>query len=84
MILIKNKKNIFYLPETAPNQSSLPSTIEKKIIEHKDRILHTAKIENEPIVTVKGDYGQGTLADQHLYTTRGVVNPTSLNTEKKI
>jgi len=76
----KHKKKHFYFLETTPNQS----TIERKIIENKDRILHTAKTGNEPILTVKGDYGQGTPADQHLYTTRGVDNPTSLNTEKKL
>jgi hypothetical protein len=75
-----NIKKHFYFLETTSNQS----TIERKIIENKDRILHTAKTGNEPIVTVKGDYGQGTPADQHLYTTRGVDNPTSLNTEKKL
>jgi hypothetical protein len=61
-----------FLLET-PNQS--------RIVENKDRILHTTKTINEPIVTVKGDYGQGTPADQHLYTTRGV---TTLDSEKKI
>ena len=39
---------------------------------------------NEPLVTVQGDYGQGTPADQHLYTTRGVVNPVPVANEKKI
>jgi len=39
------------------------------------------KTTNEPTVTIKGDYGQGTPADQHLYTTRGV---TSSDSEKKI
>ncbi|CAF4725809.1 unnamed protein product, partial [Rotaria magnacalcarata] len=50
---------------------------------NKDRVLHTAKTQNEPIVNVKGDYGQGTPADQHLYTTRGNANPTSLDAQKK-
>lgn len=50
-------------------------------IEHKDRILHTTKIANEPVIAVKGDYGQGTPADQHLYTTRGA---TVSESEKKI
>lgn len=42
-------------------------------IERKDRILHTTKTANEPVITIKGDYGQGTPADQHLYTTRGAI-----------
>ncbi len=67
------KYNSFYLTIETTNQSS--------IIESKDRILHTTKTANQPIVTVKGDYGQGTPADQHLYTTRGV---TSVDSEKKI
>jgi len=67
------KYNSFFLTIETPNQSS--------IIESKDRILHTTKTANQPIVTVKGDYGQGTPADQHLYTTRGV---TSVDSEKKI
>jgi hypothetical protein len=58
--------------ETPTNQSSIPK--------NKDRILHTAKIDNEPMVITKGDYGQGTPTDQHLYTTRGI----SLDMEKKI
>jgi hypothetical protein len=67
-IRIKNEsKNLF---DKTTNQS--------RIVENKDRILHTTKTINEPIVTVKGDYGQGTPADQHLYTTRGV------DSEKKI
>ncbi len=61
--------------------SVLETTNQPAIIESKDRILHTTKTVNEPIVTVKGDYGQGTPADQHLYTTRGV---SSLDPEKKI
>jgi hypothetical protein len=61
--------------------SVLETTNRPAIIESKDRILHTTKTANEPIVTVKGDYGQGTPADQHLYTTRGV---SSLDPEKKI
>ena len=65
---------------------SLETTSETKSIESKDRILHTAKTAlNEPVVVVKGDYGQGTPADQHLYTTRGgSVNPTLVNSEKKL
>jgi len=59
----------------------IETTNQPSIIETKDRILHTTKTANEPVVTVKGDYGQGTPADQHLYTTRGV---TSLDSEKKI
>ncbi len=59
----------------------IETTNQPSIIESKDRILHTTKTANEPIVTVKGDYGQGTPADQHLYTTRGV---PSLDSEKKI
>jgi hypothetical protein len=56
------------------------TTHQPLIVESKDRILHTTKTANEPIVTVKGDYGQGTPTDQHLYTTRGVA---SLDSEKK-
>ncbi|CAF2768829.1 unnamed protein product [Rotaria sp. Silwood2] len=73
---IKNESKIFF---DKTNSSSL-----SKVIDNKDRILHTAKTENEPSVTIKGDYGQGTSADQHLCTTRGNINPTSLDTEKKI
>ncbi len=68
-----NTIHFFFFPIETTNQPS--------IIESKDRILHTTKTANQPIVTVKGDYGQGTPADQHLYTTRGV---TSLDSEKKI
>ena len=50
-------------------------------LERKDRILHTTKTINEPVIAVKGDYGQGTPADQHLYTTRG---GTVSESEKKI
>lgn len=49
-------------------------------VERKDRILHTTKTANEPVITIKGDYGQGTPADQHLYTTRGA---TVSDVEKK-
>ncbi|CAF2944844.1 unnamed protein product [Rotaria sp. Silwood2] len=73
---IKNESKIFF---DKTNSSSL-----SKVIDYKDRILHTTKTENEPRVTIKGDYEQGTSADQHLYTTRGNINPTSLDTEKKI
>lgn len=62
------------------NQESNSSTATKAIVESKDRILHSTNNSNEPVVTVKGDYGQGTPADQHLYTTRGV-DPS---TEKKL
>jgi hypothetical protein len=62
----------------------LPATIEKKFNENKDRILHAAKNDQDRIIVVKGDYGQGTPADQHLYTTRGPVHATSLDAEKKI
>jgi hypothetical protein len=58
-------------------------TIDKNTMTSKDRILHTNKLENEHVVTIKGDYGQGTPADQHLYTTRGTVDSNSLNIEKK-
>ncbi len=61
----------------------LETTSNQSTIENKDRILHTIKTKNEPIITIKGDYGQGTPADQHLYTTRGVVNSTLLDSEKK-
>lgn len=64
--------------------TSTTSSIENKVIENKDRILHTAKSVNEPIVHAKGDYGQGTPSDQHLYTTRGNNSTTSLDTEKKL
>ena len=60
---------------------SLESNNQSRIGENKDRILHTTKTTNEPVITVKGDYGQGTPADQHLYTTRGV---TALDSEKKM
>ncbi|CAF2099619.1 unnamed protein product [Rotaria magnacalcarata] len=74
-IRIKNEsKNLF----DSKSNSSLPS-----VLANKDRVLHTAKTQNEPIVNVKGDYGQGTPADQHLYTTRGSANPTSLDAQKK-
>lgn len=63
---------------------SLETSLEKKPIEIKDRILHTAKIGNEPPIVIKGDYGQGTPADQHLYTTRGSIDPTLVNSEKKL
>ncbi|UJR36699.1 hypothetical protein I4U23_029416 [Adineta vaga] len=53
-------------------------------IESKDRILHTIKNENEPIISVNGDYGQGTPVDQHLYTTRSIVNSSVVDTEKKL
>jgi hypothetical protein len=59
---------------------TIETTHQPLIVESKDRILHTTKTANEPIVTVKGDYGQGTPTDQHLYTTRGVA---SLDSEKK-
>lgn len=90
-IRIQNQsKNLF--DRTSPRSSllsfilfySLETSLEKKPIEIKDRILHTAKTTNEPPVVVKGDYGQGTPADQHLYTTRGSVNPTLVNSEKKL
>jgi len=74
-VRIKNESKNLFDKTTTSNQP---------IIENKDRILHTTKTKNEPIITVKGDYGQGTPADQHLYTTRGVVNPTLVNTEKKL
>ncbi|CAF1034423.1 unnamed protein product [Adineta steineri] len=78
-IRIKNESNNLF-DKTPKNQLSIPV----QSTENKDRILHTTKIENEPVVTVKGDYGQGTPTDQHLYTTRGVVNPTLLGAEKKL
>ncbi|CAF3327849.1 unnamed protein product [Rotaria socialis] len=75
-IRIKNEsKNLF----DSKSNSSLPS-----VLANKDRVLHTAKTQNEPIANVKGDYGQGTPADQHLYTTRGSANPTLLDAEKKL
>ncbi|CAF1248776.1 unnamed protein product [Rotaria sordida] len=55
-------KNLF----NKETKSNIPS-----MLVNKDRILHTTKKNNESIVTIKGDYGQGTPADQHLYTTRG-------------
>ncbi|CAF2551493.1 unnamed protein product [Rotaria sp. Silwood2] len=62
-IRIKDQsKNLF----DKKTQSNIPL-----VLQNKDRILHTTKTKNESIVTVKGDYGQGTPADQHLYTTRG-------------
>ncbi|CAF1136292.1 unnamed protein product [Adineta ricciae] len=61
-----------------------PAAPTVRIVENKDRILHSVKTANEPIVTVQGDYGQGSPADQHLYTTRGVANPVVLDTEKKL
>lgn len=62
------------------SKSSLPS-----VSDNKDRILHTQTTTDEPIVNAKGDYGQGTPADQHLYTTRGNTNSTSsLDTQKKL
>jgi hypothetical protein len=60
----------------------LETTSEKKILEHKDRILHTTKTANEPTIIAKVDYGQGTPADQHLYTTRSAINP--IDVEKKL
>jgi len=73
-IRIKNETNNLL------NKTS-PTTNQGSITETKDRILHTTKTLNEPIVTAKGDYGQGTPADQHLYTTRGV---TPVDSQKKI
>ena len=51
---------------------------EPVVVESKDRILHTTQRSNEPIVSVKGDYGQGVPADQQFYTTRDVTS------EKKV
>ncbi|UJR09405.1 hypothetical protein I4U23_013647 [Adineta vaga] len=76
-IRIKNESNNLL--------NKTPTTSTVHIVDNKDRILHTAKIANEPVVTVKGDYGQGTPADQHLYTTRGgVTNPIVVDAEKKL
>ncbi|CAF1269881.1 unnamed protein product [Rotaria sp. Silwood1] len=62
-IRIKDQsKNLF----DNKTKSNIPS-----VLVNKDRILHTTKTKNESIINVKGDYGQGTPADQHLYTTRG-------------
>jgi hypothetical protein len=88
-IRIKNEsKNLFDSKSSFPSFSfqfifcfSLESNNQLRTVENKDRILHTTKTTNEPIITVKGDYGQGTPADQHLYTTRGV---TALDSEKKM
>ena len=62
---------------------SIPAQVEKKVAEGKDRILRTVKDANEPVVHVKGDYGQGTPADQQFYTTRGISDATVSNLEKK-
>ena len=62
---------------------SITAQAEKRVLESKDRILRTAKNANEPVVHVKGDYGQGTPADQQFYTTRGTTDATVSNTEKK-
>ena len=88
-IRIQNEsKNLFDRNHKTPisfsnriNSVFLETTSGKKVIERKDRILHTTKTTNEPTVVAKVDYGQGTPADQHLYTTRGVVNP--IDVEKK-
>ena len=69
----QNLTHFFPLTETTTDQSS--------VVESKDRILHTVKSDNETIINVKGDYGQGTPADQHLYTTR---DGPSLDSQKKI
>ena len=76
--------NILFVFSFSAIFHSLETSLEKKPIEIKDRILRTAKIANEPPVVVKGDYGQGTPADQHLYTTRGSIDPTLVNSEKKL
>lgn len=57
------------------SKSGIPS-----VLENKDRILHTTKTKDQPITTVKGDYGQGTPADQQFYTTRGT---SSTDAQKK-
>lgn len=62
---------------------SITTQVEKRISEGKDRILHTAKSATEPVLHVKGDYGQGTPADQQFYTTRGNLDAAVSITEKK-
>lgn len=69
-------KNLF---ESTP---SIPAQVEKKVLEGKDQILRTVKNANEPVVHVKGDYGQGTQADQQFYTTRGTTDATVSPAEK--
>ncbi|CAF3533784.1 unnamed protein product [Rotaria sordida] len=75
-IRIKNESKNFF--------DKTPSNPIPKTIDNKDRILHTGKTENKPNIIIKGDYGQGTPADQHLYTTRSNVNSAPLDTEKKL
>ena len=68
---VKNEsKNLFDGKTPTASPSGAPSA-HRMPVEHKDRILHTTKAHGEPAVVAKGDYGQGTPTDQHLYTTRG-------------
>ncbi|CAF1047833.1 unnamed protein product [Rotaria sordida] len=75
-IRIKNESKNFF--------DKTPSNPIPKTIDNKDRILHIGKTENKSNIIIKGDYGQGTPADQHLYTTRSNVNSAPLDTEKKL
>lgn len=50
----------------------------RSLVESKDRIFHVSKAG-----TVKGDYGQGTPADQHLYTTRDSAHAIVSDADKK-
>lgn len=69
-VYIQIQKQTEQIFDKTGQQSSSSTTIN----EHKDRIIHTKTNENQPVTNVKGDFGQGTPADQHLYTTRGSSN----------
>ncbi|CAF1044279.1 unnamed protein product [Didymodactylos carnosus] len=72
-VRIKNEANFAYEKATGKSVPTAPSTatLNKKLSDVKDKIIHTTKSTSTTSTPVVPDYGQGSLADQHLYTTRG-------------